>query len=334
MARAPRSWALPPLRPTIDAALRDVGSTDPKYRAMAAEALGGAPEDRAAEAALGLSTLIRDEDAEVRWNAAQALGLLGGPEAAAALVRAADDADRSVRIRVLDALCRLEHAGAEPIAARASEDPDVAVREASASALVRLAGARALPRLTVLATDPQAPVRAAAAAALGEFPQEARETIAALLGDPDPVVRVEAAFSLAPVGDRRATSVLVSLLSSRADRRDAAGALGRLGDPAAVEPLRRLVARFFLDRWTRVTATAALARLGDPGGARALVAILQTRRWDAVALAAEEAAALGLGEAIPALRRLAEHPPPALGSAPFERALAALRGEPPSPEAA
>lgn len=322
---AVRSWALPPLRPTIDAALRDVGSKDAKYRAMAAESLGHAEPERQTEAREALVRLLGDEAVAVRTTAAFALGVLGGEASVEALVRAFDDPDPSVRLAVLDAVCSAESPSGADIATRAAKDSVVAVREAAPGALLQLLD-DALEALVHLARDEAPGVRAAAAACLGACGEGAAPAVSELLEDAHEEVRIEAAFSAATLGERKALPILVALLGDRRLEREAAEALGRLGDPAAKAPLARVLARFFLSPWTRVAVAAALARIGDPAGAKELVRILSKKRWDAVALAAEEAAALGLSEARAPIEKLAARPPRALGAAPFEKALAALVG--------
>src|SRR5262245_14179770 len=130
-----RSWALPPLRPTFDAAIRDCGSKDPQYRAMAAEALGHAEPDRAPAARAALLGLLADGSPLVRSNAAYALGVLGDEGAIAALVAAAKDQEPEVRVAVLDGLARLESAPLAEVATRALDDPDPEVRAVAVACL-------------------------------------------------------------------------------------------------------------------------------------------------------------------------------------------------------
>ena len=104
------------------------------------------------------------------------------------------------------------------------------------------------------------------------------EEIAALLGDPEPQVRLEAAIALAEIRDRRATDVLISATHARTWRLDAVRALGTLGDPQAIRPLTRLMRRFLMPWADRLQAAAALCALGDPDGQRYLLERLSTRR--------------------------------------------------------
>ncbi|MEK7703766.1 MAG: HEAT repeat domain-containing protein [Myxococcota bacterium] len=110
--------------------------------------------------------------------------------------------------------------------------------------------------------------------------------LAQLLEDATKGVRFEAAMALAEAHDRRATQVLLDSLSSRRVRLDATRALGTLGDPAAVEPLARIMDGWLMPWADRLQAAAALCALGDARGAQYLVHKVSSRR------SAERAAAV------------------------------------------
>lgn len=134
----------------------------------------------------------------------------------------------------------------------------------------------------------------------------------AMLSDPDPHVRREAARALGEAGVREAVGALCTLLERPAEATDeshpehtaraaAAVALGRIGDPAAAEALLHAIADPFnagtaastalgrlvpppvgllveatrdTDPWRRARAVVALGECGDPAAFDAMVALL------------------------------------------------------------
>lgn len=112
LARSHALWTLAALAqrvPRYDpappwlAALRD---PDAEVRAQAARALG----DRRVRAAAGpLARALKDRDAAVRLQAAIALGRLGRCDSAAALLHRLDEPDRVVRFAIIQALRALNH---------------------------------------------------------------------------------------------------------------------------------------------------------------------------------------------------------------------------------
>lgn len=93
------SWLLPPLPPTLDAALRDVKARGFDARLAAAERLAQPDEGRWDEAREALFTMSRDRDARIR--AAALLGLAGhddeDTDVIEALIEALVDGDALVR---------------------------------------------------------------------------------------------------------------------------------------------------------------------------------------------------------------------------------------------
>ncbi len=112
-------------------------------------------------------------------------------------------------------------------------------------------------------------VRFAACAALGELRDRASAAaFAQLLNDPDPRVRLAAAFGAVRTGDAGRAALLAEVLGTHPDenlRCDAAYLIGRLGDARALKRLRLLARR---ERSTRVLMHiyTATATLGDESG--------------------------------------------------------------------
>lgn len=101
------------------------------------------------------------------------------------------------------------------------------------------------------------------------------------LSDSHPAVRAEAMGLLADRSDRTALPAIVAALDdeSTSVRESAARALGKLGDPAAREPLLRALAKPSEDEWVRLREAEAAARCGAPEGIPILLSL--ARKADA-----------------------------------------------------
>ena len=104
------------------------------------------------------------------------------------------------------------------------------------------------------------------------------ETLRALIGSKSFIVQFEAAITLAELQDHTATELLLHASQSRRFRLDAIRALGTLGNPAAIEPLRAMLGRFLLPWADKLQAAAALCALGDSEGQSYLLERLSSRR--------------------------------------------------------
>src|SRR5438552_7033975 len=211
-----------------------------------------------------LLAVLRDPNPEQRRTAAQSLGKIARKEAVPALVEALQDPDTGVRRTAAWALGMIGEDAVGPDRSPLASllfDPDAGVREASAMALgltgdtqagielllerlqepatpadaKRLAAASlggmeahtAVPVLMKLLADRDARVRRWAVAALGEIADQ--ETVIplnkVLTNDPDPGVRIEAAFRLGKFGGEAARPAFtVALKDANADVRRLANA--------------------------------------------------------------------------------------------------------------
>jgi len=165
--RAQREWAQaeiaqhgPVLFERFCAALR---AEPPTRRAAAAEALGLVGD---AQAVALLLEALRDPHEWVRWTAATALGLLGGP-AVPALSEALRDPSPHVRSLAAMALGQTGESGAAERLREALADGAWPVRQAAVQALERLGASQSVPDLCRALGDPHVRVRGAAAQALG-----------------------------------------------------------------------------------------------------------------------------------------------------------------------
>lgn len=162
---------------------------DPEVRAQAASAFQRAPtKDPSVIAAL--IRRLKDEDGQVRFFAALALGGIGGKRATKALLVSLED---------------LAFPNANPAANALGQIGDVAI----------------LPHLmTLLGGHPNGRIRRAAVVALAllKDTRAVPSLIERLLGDPDVDVRIEAAIALGYVGDSRALKPLSAVLQNEKDR--------------------------------------------------------------------------------------------------------------------
>ena len=109
---------------TVDEALHD---DDPCVRVMAVKFL----ERMSTSAVLPLIDALKDEDSDVRWAAASALGTIGDASAAEALIEALRDKDLEVRQKVTEALGTLGDARAVEPLIEASQEAEPLVRYAA-----------------------------------------------------------------------------------------------------------------------------------------------------------------------------------------------------------
>lgn len=191
---------------------------NPELRRTAAQSLGKIARKEAVPALL---EVLRDPDAGVRRQTAWALGMIGedalGPERSplAALIFDVDPAVREAAATALG-LTGDTQAGIELLLERLQEPGTPAdSKRLAAASLGGMEARSAVAGLTRLLADPDARVRRWAIAALGEIADEqAVKPLGALLAkDPDPGVRLEAAFRLGKFGGAAARPALTAALT-------------------------------------------------------------------------------------------------------------------------
>lgn len=201
-------------------------------------ALGQTEAERSAVAAS-----LRSPDAETRRDATMRLGARGDAGAASLIAPLLDDSVEVVRATAAGTLGRLRARDAVgALVARLAREKRPSVRKEIAYALGEIGDRSAVGPLTErLARERDKEVRAATVTALGAIGDVTSvATLSARLGDKEAFVRREAARALGRVGDRSAVPALVDRLASDVEsdvRRHAAEALGRLGDERARGPL-------------------------------------------------------------------------------------------------
>src|SRR5262249_15699502 len=98
-----------------------------------------------------------------------------------------------------------------------------------------------------------------------------RGTLAAVLQDSVLSVRFEAARGMAVLRHSSGLEVLVEALQDGYLRYRALRALAELGDPRALEAVRKVFSKFFLSSFERTLAAGVMVKLGDAKGAAHLL---------------------------------------------------------------
>jgi beta-lactamase regulating signal transducer with metallopeptidase domain len=214
-----------------------------------------------------LTGALNDTDAEVRGQAASALGQLGEVRAVPALAACMNDKSEEVRKQAIHALGQLHARETAPALAGAMKDASGEVREQAAFALGQLGDQAAVPVLSEALKDADADVRQQAAFALGQL--NAKSAVPALAGalkDQNADVRQQAAFSLGQLGAEAAVPALIEALKDAAPdvREQVAFALGQIGDPRAAAALA--TAMKDVSAQVRAQVVQALSQMasGDP----------------------------------------------------------------------
>lgn len=250
------------------------------------------------EAVPQLTAALTAEDADLRWRAARALGIIGDAKAVPALRKLTADSETLVRAQATYALGRLKADDQESLTAVIGRlaDKEVQVRRAAVRAMSMIkadrkvtiplvikmledadpnvamramssiaeAGAEAVPALNAALTHPQA--RYWACIALSEMGAQAKDAVPSLvkvLTDEQPQNRMQAAIALAEIGPAAKPAVLelTKLLGDKFEsvRNTAVFALGRIGDKTAADAVAK--ADKANDAYLHMLCTWALARM-------------------------------------------------------------------------
>lgn len=190
---------------------------------------------------------LKSSDEEERYHAAVMLSALGAAEHSAALRLAASDSSERVRAVAVTGLGKTGDAAFAPmLVARLTQDKSPFVRKAAAYGLGNLKtheGTSALVGALANKDKKYEEVRGAAIIALGKYPDPAAiPDLITALGDKSEFIRARAALALGVNGSaaRQAVHALTNRLASDTDnavRRQAAIALGNIGDRAAIPAL-------------------------------------------------------------------------------------------------
>lgn len=201
--------------------------------------------DETASEIARLNTQLSSSDEEERRSAVLALSALETLAARESLIAALADRSDRVRAAAVTGLGRLDDPSlATIIAPLLTKDKSAFVRKSAGYALGRLHSPAGTAALVAALSDKEFEVRGAAAVALGQYSDaQAVEPLIRALSDKSEFVRAQAALALGGNGRAAVNAVpsLIRMLTSDKEleaRRQAAHALGQIGDPSALPALQ------------------------------------------------------------------------------------------------
>jgi cyclophilin family peptidyl-prolyl cis-trans isomerase/HEAT repeat protein len=225
--------------------LRLVGAPEAPVVIEAIRALGRL-RDAAASAPLLRLIQARDTAMNVRLEALNVIGGIGGPGVGDALIDLLGDRAPAIRAAAIRALAQLDAEGFMTILSGLDVDSDWSVRAALASALATLPGDGGLARLRMMLDDTDARVVSAVLGSLARLkPVDLAPLLVARLEAPDPVVRSAAALAIGELKPPGAAPALVAAFERGAadttyvGRTSALTALTAYGAEAATASLNK-----------------------------------------------------------------------------------------------
>lgn len=229
-------------------------------RSEAAEALGVL---RAQKALDPLMETLKDPVAAVRLEALTAIGKMPDPKIIPAINPLANDPDNHVREKALELLALLEKNKAADALIQALKDKNPLVRAKAAESLGNIKDAKVVQPLIDALNDENEAVQSAVYQSLEKLKELAADSLMKALKHGDSAVRLRSLHLLEGVS--KAVGPITQLLKDVNDqiRTEAAQALGKMGEPA-VDPLIQALK----DENVRIRSTAA-ASLGYLRNARA-----------------------------------------------------------------
>ena len=229
---------------------------------------------------------LKDEDWEVREDAASILGREKDSRAVLPLVDLLADEDRSVRMAAMDALLAIGKSAVVPLGACLSWK-DTNIQELASSILSHIADSRVLDPLINALGNTNWIVRMHAAKALGRVKDpKAAEPLCPLLHDKVKGVREECVQALTQLGDAGVPFLLEGLKHEEwIVRLHAIEALGNMKSSQGVEALLYVL---FNDRDSavRVDAARALGNIGNPQAVEHLITAMRQKDLRPVAIEA------------------------------------------------
>lgn len=204
------------------AAAAALNDEEPMVRATAASSVTFLPK---AEASALLLPLLRDKNEFVRREGAYALGEVGEPSSASALMKAASDKSLEVRSTAVAALGKVGSPAAvsflTDILKKAPVETDELIRRAAARSLGQIAQIMRSGTVSVLTPQNFLPekfkdIGPKPSADLQQYFVQVVNTLIHVLDNENEAddTRREAAFALGAIGDQRAVSVLTKYVSS------------------------------------------------------------------------------------------------------------------------
>lgn len=264
-AAVPAALANMPDAKSVDPLVAALNDPEISVRIRAAAALGEIADPRAA-GPLGAALAVRNED--LRLAVADALGKIGDGRAVEPLISLLESGNESILNKAIVALKRTRDPRAVHVLTRFLTDPREPVRLRAVDALGQIGDAATAERLErVLRTDRSEEIRALAAKALGEIGEPGSLAALEMSLHDETSVRCQAIAAMGAVGDEAALPALLAMLKEPAPeiRYNAALALAQIGNKDSIEHLRGRVLDDTSDM-VRRGAVKALERLGDPIG--------------------------------------------------------------------
>lgn len=228
-----------------------------------------AQSNRETSEVANLAARLNSSDEEERYDTVIHLGSIRTEASANALKLALNDASEKVRQAALEGLNGMRDPQLIPtFADRLAKDKSIFVRKTAAYALGNLQNPMATTPLVAALKDKEQEVRGAAVVALGQYRDtSAVRPLITALADKSDFVRAYAVYALG-INGRDATEAvpaIVRLFTSDDDlevRRQAAHALGRIGDRSVLPQLER--ARHSSDPYLRQAAIEAIKLIESP----------------------------------------------------------------------
>lgn len=145
---------------------------------------------------------LKDRDASVRYEAAYALGKMGGDKTVQALLQAVADSDAAVRRKAAQSLAKIGDPQIQVFAHAVInlEASDAGTRLDAVDVLGKQSFAETVHSLLTALKDPDVRVRQAAGIALANLGTGAVKSLIRLLGNDDPIIRYKASQILVQVG--------------------------------------------------------------------------------------------------------------------------------------
>ena len=223
-----------------------------------------------------LPAALNHSDEDVRWQAVEALGEVGNPQAVDALIAALNHSDSDVRWQAATALGKIGSSQAIDALSAALYHADTIAISHLPSVLSKIGNPQAMDALISALNDSNSELRNFAVWALGEMgnPQATNALISALK-DSSSEVRSKAAFALARICNPQAVDALISALNDDVDyhvRTQAAWTLSTIGNSQALDAL--IATLKHPDFYLRVQAALALTEMNYLQGLEVLNAAL------------------------------------------------------------
>lgn len=253
---------------SVALAVTALGARDRRVRLVGVTLLSHEPLGTKKARAKAVIAALPAIGADLRGEALQLLGELGGEEAVAPLTKAITDrkTDGRTRIYAANGLGVIRSPAARTALSAALDDPSPRVQEAAARNLGRLGDKAAVPALITRATAEMTAgfVRAAAATSLGRLgDRRAIAPLVLVLATETPAARMAAARALGALGDKTVVPALLTRLSDLPALAGVVDALGKLGDRRATAGLASIAASKASGEKVRLRALWALGSIGD-----------------------------------------------------------------------